>query len=112
MTSYPNREKYVANSDINDNDLRIILENTTTKGFLLCNPSNAFSNEDFGGKINKPFFYGNLHVINLLSYDGLMKIYEVSRHNNQNTVFITGFRGSGKTHLQITLKQSLMINGL
>ena len=103
--SYPNREKYTKNLDLSDDDLEKILENTTAKDFLLCNPSYALANENYGGMITKPFFHDKLHTVSLLSYEGLIKIYAVSQHSNQNTVFITGFRGCGKTTFSTYLSE-------
>lgn len=104
IMSYPNHEKYSINSDLSNDTIAKMLKNTTAKDFLLSNPSGAF-NRNFGGIITNPFFFKYFHYISLLSYSGLIRVYEISQHNHQNTIFITGYRGSGKTTFSYYLEE-------
>lgn len=94
---YPDREKYSSQFDLDDDQLCEMLEHSTAKDFLLCNPTRSLANQNYDGKITNPFFHDYFHVANLLTYGGLLKIYGLSNNNHKNTVFITGYRGSGKT---------------
>lgn len=80
------------------------------KNYLISDPFSKIGNTDLSGTITECLFYKNFNVISSKTYLRLAMILDVVKDPNKNTIFITGYRGSGKTTLVNLLKQVINNN--
>ncbi len=90
---------------IYNEDLWNMINTVKPKNYLISDPFSKIGNADLGGKINDKLFFNEFNVISSKTYLRLAMILDVVKDPNKNTIFITGFRGSGKTTLVNLLKQ-------
>ena len=91
-------------------DLWNMINSVKPKNYLISDPFSKIGNADLGGKINEELFFNEFNVISSKTYLRLAMILDVVKDPNKNTIFITGFRGSGKTTLVNLLKQVVVDN--
>lgn len=74
-----------------------MINNSSTASFLRANPFSQLGNDDINGSITRKLFFGKFLALNLAAYEKIIEILGVALSNNKNTIFITGYRGCGKT---------------
>jgi len=65
--------------------------------YLVSNPFAGISNERLDGVLTKDIFWQIFFVTCIKYYERVASIVAAAEMSDTNTVFITGFRGSGKT---------------
>lgn len=74
-----------------------MLEKVNAPSYLIANPFSKLGNEDLNGTVTTEVFFRNFCLLSNEYYERLVDIQRVAEDPNMNTVFITGFRGCGKT---------------
>jgi energy-coupling factor transporter ATP-binding protein EcfA2 len=110
-TIFPDNDKQIAiplsheedkftSPGLNDSEWAEIFSKTELHMFLTCDPfPDPITNRNLSGRITYDLFFNEFHVMELLTYKRLCLIAKVLDNINQNTIFFTGYRGSGKTTL-------------
>ncbi|MCL2764512.1 MAG: hypothetical protein FWD40_04455 [Treponema sp.] len=87
-------------SELNDSEWAEIFSKTELHIFLTCDPfPDPITNRNLSGRITYDLFFNEFHVMGLLTYKRLCLIAKVLDSITKNTIFFTGYRGSGKTTL-------------
>ena len=75
------------------------MKNMNATHYLICNPYSKLGNSRMGNntKDNEKCFFEIFMVISNKIYERMARIANVSLDSAMNTVFITGYRGCGKT---------------
>jgi|GEM_PF-2286860 len=76
---------------------RSFMKNLTTLSYLILNPFAKIGNEDLDGRVDEDLYYKYFHIIESSTYKRMCEVVNVATDATKNTLFITGFRGSGKT---------------
>lgn len=80
-----------------DNEIMDMFNTITPSDYLISNPFSSSCNKVFK-KIFKPEdFFSYFYFMSNMTYERLASITTLSTDTTKNTVFITGFRGCGKT---------------
>jgi hypothetical protein len=87
-------------AELNDNEWAEIFSRTELHIFLICDPfHDPITNKNLSGRITYDLFFNEFHVVGLLTYKRLCLIAKVLKSITKNTIFFTGYRGTGKTTL-------------
>lgn len=78
-------------------ELRGMLRNVQAPSYLIANPFSKTGNEDLDGQLTREIFFQDFYVISYAGYARFAEICSVQQNPNQNAVFLTGYRGCGKT---------------
>lgn len=89
----------------NNVDLWKRINQVKPENFLIADPFSHVGNSDLSGSINYKLFFNELNILSHYSYLRLATILDVVNDPNKNTLFVTGFRGTGKTTFVNLLKQ-------
>jgi energy-coupling factor transporter ATP-binding protein EcfA2 len=74
------------------------------KDYLIANSFSLLGNEDMNGVITDSIFFESFHTISCKTIKRLASIIALDKDRKKNTVFISGYRGSGKTTFANFLK--------
>lgn len=77
--------------------LNEMLKRVFAPNYLIANPFSKLGNEDLNGTMTSRIFFENFHSYSNEYYVHMAEIFNLANNPNMNTVFITGFRGCGKT---------------
>ncbi len=75
------------------------------KNYLVADSFSKVGNADLGGVIDDELFFNEFNTMSSKTYLRLASILDVVNDLNKNTIFVTGFRGSGKTTFVNFVKQ-------
>lgn len=89
----------------NNADLWMRINQAKPENYLIADPFSHVGNSDLSGSINNELFFNKLNILSHYSYLRLAIVLDVVNDPNKNTLFITGFRGTGKTTFVNMLKQ-------
>jgi len=65
--------------------------------YLTSNPFSGLANANLNGCLTKELFFTHFHVQSLMMCARMAAIFSVSMSTRKNTIFVTGFKGCGKT---------------
>jgi len=100
IVSFSNDKNKDVFPELNDSEWAEIFSKTELHIFLICDPfPDPIANRNLSGRITNELFFNEFHVMGLLTYKRLCLIAKVLDSITKNTIFFTGFRGSGKTTL-------------
>jgi energy-coupling factor transporter ATP-binding protein EcfA2 len=77
------------------------------QNYLTSNPFSKIDNEDIDGTMTERLFFAAFFVLSYKKYEHIARILNVAEDANRNTIFITGFRGCGKTTFVNYLKRMI-----
>lgn len=80
------------------------LKNVKVESYLISNPFSKLGNEDIGGLLSIKLFQEYFDVISLKTLERYAAISRTLENINKNAIFITGYRGCGKTTFARRLK--------
>ncbi|MDR2532391.1 MAG: hypothetical protein LBC82_06075 [Oscillospiraceae bacterium] len=95
-----------AKNYLSEDELIDILRKNELDMFLICNPfPDHLANKNFSKTITDDLFFARFHVVSILTYKRICSICKVLKSQNKNSIFFTGFRGSGKTTFANFIRQ-------
>lgn len=80
-----------------DNEIMDMFNTITPSDYLISNPFSSSCNRVFKKIFNPEDFLSHFYFISNMTYERLASITALTTDTTKNTVFITGFRGCGKT---------------
>lgn len=86
-------------------DLWNMINRVKPQNYLIADSFSVVGNADLSGVINDELFFNEFNTMSHKTYLRLSSILDVVNDLNKNTIFVTGFRGSGKTTFVNLLKQ-------
>lgn len=77
--------------------MKNMLNKLEANRFLIANPFSKLGNENLNNLITKELFFEKLHVVSNKTNDRLFEFLKIKENPTTNSIFMTGYRGCGKT---------------